>query len=336
MYYIVKSKGNGGVVMDEYKKIERILEVFFRGIRGEELSVKKLADEYGVSTRSVSRDLDEIKVFLAEHRELIGHTELEYNYQTKKYQLNFKDFLQSNELFAVVKVLLGSRAFKSEELLLMISKFKGFVSSEDRKRLEELIRKEVYHYQEIRHDSKSVIENVWKLANYIEEKREITITYYKMNRNEKVSRIRPQAIIFSEYYFYLVSYHSDDETYMPIYYRVDRIIQITAHREKFEIPKEYSFDEGEFRKKILFMWTGRNMKIRFEFTGPSVQAILDRIPTAKIVETQKNKYIIEAEILGDGIKMYLLSQGAWVKVLSPQSLLEEMKREIVSMQKLYQ
>ena len=34
--------------------------------------------------------------------------------------------------------------------------------------------------------------------------------------------------------------------------------------------------------------------------------------------------------------MYLLSQGAWVKVLSPQSLVVEMREELQKMQSFYQ
>ena len=36
-------------------KKSRLLELFYRAVKGENLSVKKLADEYGVSTKSISR-----------------------------------------------------------------------------------------------------------------------------------------------------------------------------------------------------------------------------------------------------------------------------------------
>lgn len=84
------------------------------------------------------------------------------------------------------------------------------------------------------------------------------------------------------------------------------------------------------------MWPGISRRIKFLFSGPSVQAILDRIPTAKIVEHQDNKYLIEAEVYGEGIKMFLLSQGSWVKVLSPTEFALQMKEEIDKMQKLYE
>ena len=52
-------------------KIERTLSIFFRGLRGENLSVKKLSEEFEVSTRSVARSITDLKAFLADHRELV-------------------------------------------------------------------------------------------------------------------------------------------------------------------------------------------------------------------------------------------------------------------------
>lgn len=83
------------------------------------------------------------------------------------------------------------------------------------------------------------------------------------------------------------------------------------------------------------MFPGKLQKVRFEFSGPSVQAVLDRLPTAKIIESYGKTYLIEAEVFGDGIKMYLLSQGSWVKVISPLNLVEEMGEEIRKMYDIY-
>lgn len=83
------------------------------------------------------------------------------------------------------------------------------------------------------------------------------------------------------------------------------------------------------------MFPGKLQTIRFEFTGPSVQAVLDKLPTAKIIERDGKKYLIEAEVYGNGIKMWLLSQGAWVKVVAPQEFVEEMRSEIRRMMHRY-
>lgn len=320
----------------ENEKNERMLEIFFRALRGESISVKKFAEEYKVSTKSISRDINRIQEFLSEHRELMQNAELTYSYKNRAYLFNSDEFLKNKELFALVKVILGSRCFSKEEVLTLIAKLKRFTTIHDKQQLENLIRKEVYHYHEVKSDCKSVIENLWKLIQAIEEKRTITITYYKMNREEVKRKIKPTAILFSEYYFYLIAYMADDAEYKAKYFRVDRISAMMEHRENFQLDRKYDFDEGDLREKNQFMFPGENIKIRFAFSGLSVQAILDRLPTAKIVEKNGNTSIIEAEVNhGRGIIMYLLSQGSWVKVLSPQSLVEEMQEELEKMKSYY-
>lgn len=56
--------------------------------------------------------------------------------------------------------------------------------------------------------------------------------------------------------------------------------------------------------------------------------ILDRLPTAKIIEKNGNVTTVEAEVnYGRGIIMYLMSQGSWVKVLEPDYLIDDIKEE---------
>ena len=313
------------------QKKNRVLDIFYRAMKGENISVSKIASEYGVSTKSISRDINEIKNFLSDNRELVGNAELRYSSGSKSYYLEFENFLLSKELLAITKMMVGCRAFSKMEILNLLAKLKNFSSYHDKEVLEQLLAKEMYHYQEVNHDCKSVIDNLWQLTRCIHKKIEISVTYYKMNRKLVERRIKPIAIMFTEYYFYLIACRSDEEEWKPLYYRVDRIINIVEHRTHFEIAENNDFDEGELRNKIQFMFPGEFRKIKFEYTGPSLQAILDRIPTAKVVDVKGNMKIIEAETYGSGINMFLLSQGKTIKVLEPQALVEELKNEIESM-----
>lgn len=312
-------------------KQERLLEIFFRGLRGEDLSVQKMAEEYEVSTKSITRVINDLKAFLAEHRELVGNTELQYSYTDKCYRLYMDEFLSNRELFALVEVMIGARAFSKMELLVLTDKLKRFTTPEDRPKMNELIRKELYHYPEVKHDCESVQETLWQLVNCISERREITVEYYRMDRANVSHRLRPASVMFTDYYFYLIAFKTDDQECKPVYFRVDRIKHITEHRKRFAVEDTPGFDEGLLRKRSLFMWPGPLRRIRFEFTGPSVQAVLDKLPTAKIIERSGGKYLIEAETYGDGIKMWLLSQGSWVKVVTPREFAGEMERTIEEM-----
>ncbi len=320
----------------ENTKQYRVLEIFFRGLRGEDLSVQGLANEYEVSTKSITRSINELKDFLADHRELVGNTELQYSYSDKCYRLYMDEFLTNKELFALVEVMIGARAFSKMELLTLIDKLKKFTTPEDRPKLNELIRKELYHYPEVSHDCESVQDNLWKIVNCITERKEISIEYYRMDRKWVTHRLRPATVMFADYYFYLIAFVTEGKTEKPYYFRIDRIKQITIHRKNFSTLDAPAFDEGLLRKRSLFMWPGKHQIIRFEFNGPSVQAVLDKLPTARIIERMGGrKYLIEAEVYGDGIKMWLLSQGAWVKVVAPDEFVDSIKKEIIEMQGLY-
>ena len=319
----------------ENTKQYRALEIFFRGLRGENLSVKNLAEEYGVSTKSISRSINDLKNFLADHRELVGGTELVYSYQDKCYRLLMDEFLSSKELFALLEVLIGTRGFSKVELLAIVDKLKRFTTADDRKKLTELVSKELYHYSEVKHDCDSVQDMLWQLVNCIHEKKEISIDYYRMDRSFVTHRLRPASVMFADYYFYLIAFKTDGDLSTPLYFRVDRIKNITVHRKRFSTYDTPEFDEGLLQQRSLLMWPGKLRTIRFEFTGPSVQAVLDKLPTAKIIERNGGKYLIEAEVYGDGIKMWLLSQGAWVKVVAPEEFTEEMKEEIAALENLY-
>lgn len=316
-------------------KKNRMLEIFFRAMKGENISVKSMADEYGLSCKSISRDLGEIKNFLCENRELTGNTELKYAANSKTYYLEFDNFLLSKELISIIKMMIGCRAFSKMEILEIISKLKNFTSFHDRSMLEKIIMKEMYHYNEVKHDCESVIDTLWQLTRCIYEKIEITVSYYKMNQQMVERRLIPAAITFSDYYFYLIAYRCDEDDWKPLYYRVDRIVNVVEHRKHFEMDREHDFDEGELRSKIQFMLPGEYRKIRFAYTGNSVQAILDKIPTAKIVDKIEGGAVIEAEVFGAGVNMFLLSQGKTVKALYPESFVNEMKEEIEKMFSLY-
>lgn len=319
-------------------KSMRVLAIFYRAMKGESISVKSLALEYGVSTKSISRDINDIKNFLCDHRELVGNTELLYNGQTKAYQLQFDSFLLNEELMILIKILIGTRSLRRNDLLNLIGKLKQLTTIKDRGLVEQLIKKELHRYIAVEHIEQDVINRVWQLTRCIHERIEITIDYYKAN-SERVSRtVQPVALLFSEYYFYLVGYWLDKEgqtDHVPILYRVDRVVNVVEHRKHFELTKEFDFDEGDLRNKVQFMYAGKPQTIKFEYVGDSLQAVLDRIPTAQVLSLDGNKAVIEADVFGQGIKFYLLGQGSRVKALEPPEFVAEMKAEIEKMKSLY-
>lgn len=157
-----------------------------------------------------------------------------------------------------------------------------------------------------------------------------------MDRTEVVRKLQPSAVMFSEYYFYLIAYESEGESKKAKYFRIDRIRSIIEHREKFVLDRSNDFDEGDLREKNQFMFPGDLVRITFEFSGLSLQSVLDRLPNARVIDKNGDKSIVTAEVnYGRGLIMYLLSQGSWIKVLSPELLIDDIKAEINKMSEQY-
>ena len=63
------------------------------------------------------------------------------------------------------------------------------------------------------------------------------------------------------------------------------------------------------------MYAGELRRVTFDYSGTSVEAVLDRLPTAEILSEKDGVYRITAEVYGNGIDMWLRSQGEVVKVI---------------------
>lgn len=82
------------------------------------------------------------------------------------------------------------------------------------------------------------------------------------------------------------------------------------------MPYKERFQDGEFRKCVQFMYPGALRRVTFLYRGPFLEAVLDRLPTAKVLSEKDGVYTIESEAYGTGIDMWLHSQGKWVSIIA--------------------
>lgn len=197
---------------------------------------------------------------------------------------------------------------------------RGCVPYSNRPQVEDLIANEKFYYIEPHH-GQPLVDRLWDIGLAVREHRMMLIEYKKLKGQEEVSRlVKPVGLMFSEFYFYLTAFieHLDSEskpkdTLYPTIYRVDRIKGYRVLDERFTVPYKDRFQEGEFRKRVQFMFGGELRKIRFQYSGLSIEAVLDRLPTAEILEEKDGVYTVETEVFGDGVDMWLNSQGPYVR-----------------------
>lgn len=279
--------------MEEFSELKsaRLLSIYARLLNGRVLKKTDLAQEFGVTARSIQRDLESLRSFLS--NEMLPQ-DVVYDRAAGGYRLTHAKpmGLSNSEILAVCKILLESRSMRRDEMLPILDKLVDCCVPEENKRA-------------------------------VQQRQVLELDYQRLRGAETVRRtVEPVGILFSEYYFYLAAYlrgvdrkqsFENPEDPYPTIYRIDRIRAFRATGEHFTPAYAKRFQEGEFRKRVQFMYGGKLQKIRFKYTGPSIESVLDRLPTAEILSQDDSGWLVSAEVFGKGIEMWIKSQGEYIE-----------------------
>ena len=304
------------------EKITRLLEIQQQLLSGNPIQKRAAAERYNVTPKSIQRDLDTLRTFYAERG-----NDLVYDRAADAYRLEQEARLTKSEILAVCKILLESRAFVEAELDPILNKLVACCTpAQNLKAVQELIGNERFHYVPPHH-GKKFVDKLWQLGEAIRDHKVLEMDYVGThNGTPKHRRVEPVGILFSEYYFYLAAFiegidkqehFADPADKSPTIYRVDRIERFTVTADRFTVPYKDRFQEGEMRKRIQFMYGGKLRRIKFKYTGPNIEAVLDRLPTARVVaQLPEGGQVVEAEVFdGNGLDMWIRSQGEWVEMI---------------------
>lgn len=279
--------------MEEFSELKsaRLLSIYARLLNGRVLKKTDLAQEFGVTARSIQRDLESLRSFLS--NEMLPQ-DVVYDRAAGGYRLTHAKpmGLSNSEILAVCKILLESRSMRRDEMLPILDKLVDCCVPEENKRA-------------------------------VQQRQVLELDYQRLRGAETVRRtVEPVGILFSEYYFYLAAYlrgvdrkqsFENPEDPYPTIYRIDRIRAFRATGEHFTPAYAKRFQEGEFRRRVQFMYGGKLQKIRFKYTGPSIESVLDRLPTAEILSQDDSGWLVSAEVFGKGIEMWIKSQGEYIE-----------------------
>lgn len=322
--------------MEKWEQIHRILQLYDQLRNGAVVNKSEAATRLAVSMRTIQRDISNIQEHLANS---FSGQMIEYDAERKGYVLtrSIAGGISAKELLVISKILLESRALNMEEMTSTINTLLAQSSQENSKFIHSIVGNELLHYRPLQH-GQSLIEIIWAIAENIRKKHFMEIVYKRMDEQEKRHVVRPVAILFSEYYFYLIAFIRNSEYQTPVIFRLDRIISFKQLNERFSFAERNRIEDGILRQRLQFMYSGQLVRLQFKFSGVTITPVLDRFPNGKIVETLgDNCWLIEAEIYGTtGCIMWLLSQGEKIEVIQPLELRNHMKSLIESMLNIYQ
>ena len=160
------------------EKAFRLINMYERLNKGEILYKTELANFFCVSEKTLLRDIADLRAYYANMNDSF-ETIILYDKKINGYYLKEAERQQmtNQEILAMCKILLESRAFNKKELNMLIEKLLQQASIKDSKEIKEIIRKELFYYVPLRHD-KDLFALLWDLTLYINRKEYIKISKY--------------------------------------------------------------------------------------------------------------------------------------------------------------
>lgn len=312
---------------------QRVLAIYDRMIHGYRIRKEHLIDKYQVNARTIQRDMAVIRNMLdRDSREWDSRFRtVKFDRKTNEFYIDppMKDLLKKEQAFIVLKMLMECRGLNKKELDEIVAKIIDCaVSKSESTSFKNMLNQERANYTEPLH-RKSLVDTVWWLQKRINDKHIININYIRGDGKETKRNVIPVGLMFNEFYFYLIGYikskaeiNKDISKRFPTVFRVDRITECRDRKEVYsnlEVPHDKQLTEGEFRKRVQFMYGGELRRYTMEVDSGSVESVLDRLPSARVRKDIKPKtagrIVIEAEVYGSGFNMWVKGQEGFVTVV---------------------
>lgn len=315
-------------------KINRMLLLFHKLIKGEHIHKADFARTHDVSERSVERDIEDIRIFLSE---IHSNDKLIFDKLENVYYLlttGNNDKLNNIESIVLLKIILGTRALVKKEVEFVIKSLRLNLTPQDRKEIIHSIQDEINNYISPVHN-KPLLDMLNNLNKAIMNKMVIKIDYVKDNGTEHERILMPVAFIFSDFYFYLIAFIEGKEYKYPAFFRVDRIKKFSVLNKKIAEDLSKKYDVGKMRYYLQLMYAGELLTIKVKCQNSLVTTFQNMVPDHWLIKDDGDFKIFGAKIFDKGFVHWALSQGTVIEILEPENLRQMMKDEIQKMNEIY-
>jgi len=318
----------------------RILQMLSRRRQG--VPLRELADETGVQTRTILRDLNVLRTAgfpLAEHVKDRGKKFWYLSQEAGVGQLQFTLeeaaalYLGRQYLEAFAGTLFWKGAQSGFE------KIRSVLGDATILHLEKLAQ--AMHLTSIcQVDYSTRAQMIDELMIGIEDCKLTAITYQSLRSTEPVTHydVHPYAMVFHKGALYLIAWSVEHNAIRT--FKIDRIseAEVKGGLMKFERPR--NFDPSRYLEHSFGIFTDdrppQMVRVRF---SPAVKRILSekKFHPSQELRPQPDGGVVACFKLAsfEEFRSFVLSFGRHARVIEPRELAEDLQKEILEMQKLY-
>jgi len=256
------------------------------------------------------------------------------------YKMVSREF-ELPELKLLVDAVQSSKFITERKSNKLIRKIEGLTSKYEAKSL----HRHVYVANRIKTTNESVYYNVDYIQTAIANNSKISFKYFQWNSSkERVLRhdgatyiVSPWALTWDDENYYMVAF--DDKEKIIKHYRVDKMLDIKVLEDtKRDGKKQFgSQDMALYSRKVFGMYGGTEEDVTLLCKEEMAGVIIDRFGQEVNIIPSKAGYFktrVSVEISPQFLA-WVFSLGESVEILSPDSVIEEMKRLLNSVSGKY-
>ena len=223
-------------------KVDRILRLFWQLYNGRAINRNTFCFETGIDSRTFDRDIADIRNFLAD---IYSGQELIFDRRLHTYHISgiVQQALSEVELTAVITILIGAKALRTDELEGLIASLEKATESVHPEIKNELSHMFAQHTEDGGHPA--ILKMQWDLFQCIKRRLLIEMQYIGQSESRNTLKIVPLELYFENQHFFLKALRVEEEGEPEVYF-VDRIIEFKVIRSLNSKEEKLYFER--FRK----------------------------------------------------------------------------------------
>lgn len=228
-------------------------------------------------------------------------------------------------------------AKKSNELIKKIESFASIYESKE-------LQRQVYVSNRIKTMNESIYYNVDQLHGAINTNRKIMFQYSQWTVDKKLKlknggafyKVSPWALMWDNENYYMVAYDSEEDKIK--HFRVDKMLQIELTEDKRDGKEQFTmFDMAVYAKKMFSMFGGAQEKVKLECKNDLAGVIIDRFgKDIMIIPSDEHHFRINVDVeVSQQFLAWIIGLGEGVKILSPDCVVDMMRKEAGRLMEMY-
>nr|WP_286184262.1 WYL domain-containing protein [Clostridium sp. CCUG 7971] len=298
-----------------------MLGILFYILNRERVSGAILADKFGVSRRTILRDIDTLALAGVP---IYAETGSKGGYSiNQSYRINEKLIDNSNSEYILLALKSLKDVYGDKKVTETYEKVKHMFSVSDSEKTMEIDFSVI-------NENKYTIEMVSKLKYLIQEKSNITFEYTNSKSKSHYVTIDILHVFYKWYSWYIFGYNTDKKEFRM--YKIVRIRNLKQNNElwlqDYDIKKELEKYENAITEK--------NITIYIEYEK-EIQILIEEYFLGEIITEKENTIVSKVTIKDDDFILFsiILGFGNKIKVLAPTSFSLKIQQHLEKTLKIY-